>query len=208
MQNGLDNFAPHEILEMLLFFCIPQKNVNPLSHELIAAFGSLHGVLEATPTQLKQIKGIGENAAVLLSMIPAVFRRYQSSLSAEKPIIKNRKDAQTYCRSLFIGLKTEHFYLITLDSLMRVTGKPLIATGSLTEVPAYPRVVLEAALSHNAHSVILCHNHPSGTLAPSENDLLQTERLSQVFQSMEISLLDHFIVTPDGILSLKEDPVA
>lgn len=91
---------------------------------------------------------------------------------------------------------------------MRVTGKPLIATGSLTEVPAYPRVVLEAALSHNAHSVILCHNHPSGTLAPSENDLLQTERLSQVFQSMEISLLDHFIVTPDGILSLKEDPVA
>lgn len=205
IESGLANFAPHEVLELMLFYCIPQKNVNPLAHELLSAFGSLHGVFEATPAQLMQVKGIGENAAVFLSLVPEITRRYQASRQGELPEIKNRLAAEKYCEALFIGHKTEHFYLVALNSAMRVIGNALIAKGSLTQVPAYPRVVMEATLSLNAHSVILCHNHPGGTLSPSDSDLFLTARLARVLKDVDVTLLDHLIVTVNGVISLSKE---
>jgi len=201
-ESGLDDFAPHEIIEFLLFFCIPGKNVNPLAHELLNAFGSLHGVFEASPAQLTQINGIGKNTAALLSIIPAVTRRYQDSLMGKKITIRNRDDATAYCRGMFIGYKTEFFYLIALNAAMQVVGKSLIAKGSLSEVPAYPRAIVEAVLTHNAHSVILCHNHLSDLSMPSENDVQLTERIIHLLNEIEVNVLDHIIVTPSCAISL------
>lgn len=204
IQSGLDGFAPHEVLELLLFHCIPQRDVNPLAHDLLNTFGSLHGVFEATPAQLKQVKGIGENAAVFLSLVSAVTRRYQDSLSAQKPVIKTRADAESFCRSLFIGLKTEHFYLVALDAGMRLIGKTLIAKGSLSEVPAYPRAVMEAALALSAHSVILCHNHPGGSAAPSDSDVQMTRQLMHMLAQVDVKVLDHLIVSGQAVLNMSQ----
>jgi len=205
IQSGLNDFAPHEVLELLLFYCMPRGDMNPLAHELISTFGSLHGVLEAGTEQLMMVKGIGMNAAVFLSMIPQVAKRYHQSVMGARPTIKNRIDAENYCRSLFTGLKAEHFFLIGLDAGMRVIGSTLVAKGSLTEVPAYPRAVVEAALKLNAKSVLLCHNHPGGSPEPSDSDLYITGRLCSVLNEMDVQLMDHLIVTSTQVVSLSKE---
>lgn len=192
--SGLDGFADHEVLELVLFDCIPQGNVNPLAHRLLETFGSFHGVLEAQVEQLKAVPGVGERTAVRLSMLLPLFRRYTRSLCSERRRLSNRAEAADYCLSLLAGWRTERFYLLSLNAEMALVGVRLIAEGSLTEVSAYPRLVVEAALNHNAHGVVLCHNHPGGTPLPSAEDVQTTLRLQSVLEPLGITLLDHLIV--------------
>ena len=156
-REGLDGFADHEVLELVLFDCIPNGNVNPLAHELLDTFGSLHGVLEARMDQLLAVKGVGERTAAHLATLLPLFRRYQQSVCADRKKIQNRSQASAYCLALLSGWRIERFYLLSLNADMELMGTRLIAEGSLTEVSAYPRLVVEAALNHNAHSVVFCH---------------------------------------------------
>ncbi len=194
IQEGLDGFAPHEVLELLLCYAIPQRNVNPLAHELLAHFGSLHRVFEATPEQLQEVDGIGPYAASFLHLMAPLSRRIENSRMGQKPRLQNRGEAQAYCVNLLSGLHHEHFYLLALDAQMFLTGTVLIGQGSVSEVPAYPRLAVEAAIKHNAHSVILCHNHPGGSTEPSEADLQATYRLAEVLSGIDVPVMDHLIV--------------
>lgn len=196
-REGLEGFADHEVLELLLFDCIPARNVNPLAHELLETFGSLHGVLEARVEQLMAVPGVGERTAVHLSSLLPVFRRYQQSVCADRKRIQNRSQAMAYCLALLSGWRTERFYLLSLNADMELMGTRLIAQGSLTEVSAYPRAVVEAALNHNAHSVVFCHNHPGGSVQPSADDIQTTLLLQSILEPMGIAVLDHIIVA-DG----------
>ena len=193
-QEGLDGFAAHEILELLLCYAIPQRNVNPLAHELLAHFGSLHGVFEATPEQLQEVGGIGPYASALLRLMIPLGRRIESSRMDQKPRLQNRREAQAYCVNLLSGLRHEHFYLLALDAKMQLLGAAAIGKGSLSEVPAYPRLAVEAAIQYNAHSVIFCHNHPGGSIEPSDADLQATFRLAEVLSGIDVLVLDHMIV--------------
>ncbi len=197
LQEGLDGFAPHEVLELLLCYAIPQRNVNPLAHELLAHFGSLHGVFEAVPEQLQEVEGIGPYAAAFLCLMAPLCRRIEISRMGQKPRLRSRRDAQTYCVNLLSGLRHEHFYLLALDAQMQLIGTVLIGKGSLSEVPAYPRLAVEAAIQYNAHSVILCHNHPCGSTEPSDADLHTTFRLVEVLSGIDVPVMDHMIVA-DG----------
>ena len=196
-QGGLDGFAEHEVLELLLFYARARGNVNPLAHELLSRFGSLHGVLEASVEQLCAVEGVGEETATLLSLMVPLFRRYSLSVCETRQRILNRTDAVNYCVSLLSGLTRERFYLISLNADSQVLGARAIADGTLTEVSAYPRLVAQAALEHNAYGVILCHNHPGGSLTPSLDDVRTTLQLKRLLEGMDILLLDHIIVA-DG----------
>lgn len=202
--QGLDGFAPHEILELILFYAIPRANVNPLAHRLIDRFGTLHGVLEAEAGELMKVEGIGENAATLLSLFAHVDRQLEQSRSAEKKRLRNRMDGKSHCLGLLAGLRQEHLYLVCMNAQLEVVQNVLIARGTLNEVPAYPRLVAEAALRANAHSVILCHNHPGGSVIPSQADLDMTAQLGQLLQSLDVLLTDHVIVAGEDALSLVE----
>ncbi len=194
LQEGLEGFAPHEVLELLLCYAIPQRNVNPLAHELLAHFGTLHGVFEATPEQLQEVDGIGPYAAAFLLLMAPLSRRIELSRMGQKPSLQNRREAQAYCVNLLSGLHHEHFYLLALDAQMHLTGTVLIGQGSVSEVPAFPRLAVEAAIKHNAHSVILCHNHPGGSTEPSEADLQATYRLAESLSGIDVPVVDHIIV--------------
>ncbi|MFH1881028.1 MAG: JAB domain-containing protein, partial [Bacillota bacterium] len=170
LKQGLDGFAQHEILELLLFYAIPQKNVNPLSHQLINRFGSLYGVLNASPPQLQQVEGIGEYAATFLTLLQSAARQAMRTREADRAKLSSRQAAVDYCIRLLHGEKREMFYAICLNGQMETISDVLIAKGSLSDVPAYPRIVLDAVLTHNAHAVLLCHNHPSGSVVPSAQD--------------------------------------
>lgn len=201
-KEGLEGFAPHEVLELLLFYGRARGDVNPLAHRLLDAFGSLKGVLEARPEQLMSVEGVGEETATLISMMLPMFRRYAACVCAEKQRICNRTEASAYCKALLAGWRTEHFYAICLNAAGQVLGQRLIAEGSLSEVAAYPRLVVETALNYNAHSILLCHNHPSGVAMPSADDIDSSKHLMKVLNALHITLLDHIIVAGETTYSM------
>ena len=203
-KDGLEGFAPHEVLELLLYYTRAQGDTNPLAHGLLDAFGSLKGVLEASPEQLMTVKGMGEESATLISMMLPVFRRYSACVCEERKRISNRREAEGYCAALLAGQRTEHFYALCLSADNHLLGQRLIAEGTLTEVAAYPRLVVETALNYNAHSVILCHNHPSGVCIPSDDDLSTTRKLMRLLAGLGITLLDHVIVSGDQTYSMTQ----
>ena len=161
--KGFENFEDHQILELLLFYANTRSDTNPLAHELLDAFGSLKGVLEARPEQLMQIKGIGEQQATLISMVVPLTRVWHRCAMTVPDRIGNSREAENYCLSILAGERTERFYVVCMNAKCNVLGRRKISEGSLSEVSAYPRMVMETALNYNAHSVLLCHNHPGGT---------------------------------------------
>lgn len=200
--QGLGGFAQHEALELILFFAIPQKNVNPLAHALIDRFGSFYGVLHASRAQLLQVEGVGEYAATLLTLFAEAPRAAELTRLGRRVKLTTRRAAVDYCARLLAGEKREMFYAICLNGQMETLGDVLIARGSLSDVPAYPRVVMDAVLTHNAHGVLLCHNHPGGAVAPSQADLDATATLSRLLREVEVALVDHIIVAEGEALSM------
>lgn len=200
--QGLDGFAAHEVLELMLFYAIPQRNVNPLAHKLLDHFGSFNAVLDASQEDLMKVEGVGEYAASLLKLFAAVSRRYAQNVTQERKYIPNYAAAEKHCAGLLQGCRQEHFYVVCLDTQMRVARNELIARGTLDEVPAYPRLVVEAALRHNAHAVILCHNHPGGSIIPSQQDVNITRQLGELLGGIGVTLADHVIVADNDSLSM------
>ena len=203
-EEGLEGFAHHEVLELLLFYGRARGDVNPLAHGLLDAFGSIKGVLEASPEQLMTVPGVGEETATLISLMVPMFRRYQAATREEMKRIDNMRDVKAYCLSLLSGWRLERFYMLCLNASHRVVGQRLIASGSLAEVATYPRLIIETALNYNAHSVILCHNHPGGTLRPSRDDLMTTHKLQSLLDGLDILLIDHVIVAGGDAYSMAE----
>lgn len=202
---GLDAFSDHEVLELLLTYAIPRQDVNPLAHALMAAFGSLHAVLDADESELLHVKGMGKRAALLLTMMPQLMQRYQLSSLGDKPVITSLAQARAYCAPLFIGTSEEHIYMICLDQAGHVLHRTLLHTGTVDQVMLHPRTVVETALRHNAHAVILAHNHPSGTAEPSQADLDVTGRISTALYMISIRLVDHLIFAGTGAFSMMRE---
>ena len=200
--KGFENFEDHQILELLLFYSRTRGDTNPTAHELLEEFGSLKGVLEARPEQLMQVKGIGKQQAVLISMVVPLTRVWHRCAMATPDRIGNSREAEDYCLSILAGERTERFYVISLNAKCNVLGRRKISEGSLSEVSAYPRMVMETALNYNAHSVLLCHNHPGGTCAPSPEDISSTIQLQRLLNGVGILVLDHIIVAGDRTYSM------
>lgn len=170
--SGLEGFSEHEVLELILFYGRARGNVNDTAHALMDVFGSLPRVLEASPEQLMLIDGIGEESATLLSLILPLFRRYSDEVNQVRSKLESRQVTLDYCRTMMAGYRREQFYVICLTADGSIICNRKVTEGTLSAVTAYPRLVLEAALNSNAHSVVLCHNHPGGVALPSEDDIL------------------------------------
>lgn len=200
--TGLEGFAPHEVLELVLSFAIPRQDTNPLAHRLVGHYGSLHNVMDASVESLVRVEGIGEHAAVLLALFTQVERKINESRMQPRQALDNHEDVERCCLQLLKGCKVEHFYAIYLNGQFEVLAKVLIARGSISDVPSYPRIVTDYALRHNAHAVIVCHNHPGGTLTPSHADIGATIRLHSVLENLEIRLIDHILVANGQAVSI------
>ena len=201
---GLEAFAPHEMLELLLTFAIPRRDTKPIAYALINKFGSLHAVLQAPPQELMTIEGIGENAATLISMIMPLFRAYHQSQQKETPVIKNLEQCVHYCKGLFAGEQYEKMYVVCLDAHMRIVNTVLISSGDVTEVRVYTRHVMNAVSRSNATGIVITHNHPSGSAMPSNEDVLLTDSISKLMHSIDVKLYDHVIVAPLNTYSFRQ----
>lgn len=207
INEGIDSFEDHQILELLLFYCIPMKDTNELAHQLIRAYGSLSGVFDANPRDLCDQIGVTENTAILLSLIPSLTRRYQQGKFREKAVLNSTTKAGEYTMALFTGRLNEAFYVICLDSQNKVNQATLLHEGTINEAPVYPRLIVETALRHQAASIILAHNHPGGSQKPSQADLDVTRKIKLATEAIAIPVVDHIIVAGAGYYSFAENRV-
>ncbi len=203
LAEGASSFAPHEILELLLFYAIPQKDTNVLAHNIINHFGSLDAVLEASYSDLCSVPGVGSNTAILINLVLPTYSAYMKSKIGIKPQLKTNIEVYKYCNWLLKHEQLENFYAICLNSNFQVLGNILISKGSNDEVKAYPKLVASAVIRTNASHVILCHNHPSGNCNPSKEDENTTILMDNMLNMIDVKLIDHVIVSSNCIYSMK-----
>ena len=203
-ERCFDNFTDSEILSSVLSYAPGTKARAGLVARLLDAFGSLKAVLEARPEQLLSVEGMNKTRTSLISLMVPMARVWQRCSMAVPDRIGNSREAETYCLSLLAGERVENFYVIALNAKCNVLGRRRISTGSLAEVSAYPRLVMETALNYNAHSVLLTHNHPGGTCAPSPEDISSTIQLQRLLNGVGILVLDHIIIAGDRSYSLVQ----
>jgi DNA repair protein RadC len=215
VNTGLDGFQEHELLELLLTYAIPRRNTNDIAHSLIGRFGSLSSVLEADAAELASISGVGEYAAVFLRLIGDTARKAAKADPRQTPRLNTPAAAAAFAMDLLRAERYESVYVVSLDKNMRLLHAERLLTGTLTEAPLYPRRVVESALMHRAHSVLLLHNHPSGDASPSQSDAQATEAVKTALNSIDIRLFDHIVVGHNeaysfsrGIRITKEDAQA
>jgi DNA repair protein RadC len=202
LEEGLDNFTDVQALELLLFYGIVRQDTNPIAHNLIEHFGSLSQVLEASPAELKKVKGISEHTAVLLNLIPQLGRYYQVDATQRMEILPTLDACGAYLVPRFFGRTRETVFLLCLDAKCKVLCCKEIGEGSVNAASISQRKVVETALAANATTVILAHNHPSGMAIPSLEDMGTTKDLELALKSVGVPLLEHYIVAQGKYLPL------
>lgn len=199
-----DSFPDHKLLELLLFYANPRSDTNPLAHELLERFGSLAGVLDASPEELQKVKGVGEHAAVLFKAAKELSGRYLTVRTQMDDIARNSRDYFNQLRYYFFGAQRELLYLLCMDGKHKVLGIRKLGEGNVNSVNVTPRLLAEAALSLNAAAVVLAHNHVSGIALPSDEDIATTESLAPFLAKLGIELVDHVIFVDDDMVSLRD----
>lgn len=205
LSHGLDAFAEHEVLELLLFYAIPQGDTNPTAHALMDRFGTLDAVLSAPVEELERVTGIGEHAAILLRLVNQVYRRGRLAAAAGETILDTTARLGAFFVDLFVGQSNEVMYQLCLDAKGRMKACRKLSEGDVGSVELNIRKIVENALLCGAAQVVLAHNHPSGFAIPSHDDKISTMMVRDALDTVHIPLVDHIVVADDDFVSMRED---
>ncbi len=208
-KQGMNGMADHVVLEYLLTYVIPRKDVNGLAHRLLNTFGSLTGVLEADPQRLSAIDGVGEKTALFLHSLYDLHRRLTLETAGSRGAMRleNPESACRYALALSIGDRYETLRIICLDTTMKVLHTETLQVGTLSHVSFEPRRVIETALTHKARYLILTHNHPSGVIIPSADDIETAKMIEEIGSRLEIDVRDQLILSKNAAYSYQYDRV-
>lgn len=204
LKNGLDGFTEFQVLELLLFYCIPRIDTNPIAHRLIQKFGSLDQVLEASATELMEVEGVGENAATFLTLLTETSRYYLVRRNEKVKVLTTVAECGHYMLPFFHGRRNETVFLLCLDAKCKVIACRNLGEGSVNSASVPIRRIVETALMCKAVSVVLAHNHPSGLALPSHEDVISTQRTAAALAAVDITLVDHIIVADDDFVTLAQ----
>ena len=202
-KTGFKNMQPHQILEMVLFNTIPYVDTNGIAHQLIDRFGSLAGVFDADPDELLEIPAIKPTTVFLLKMIPEISRVYYAERSSKKTRVSTTQDLAALLRPDFIGRSREIVVLVLLSSAGKVVYHDILHEGSFNSAPIYKRLIMELCLKYDASLAVLAHNHPSGSVMPSSNDMRTTRVLHKALDAVDVKFQDHFIFSDGDYLSMR-----
>ena len=202
---GLDAFADHEALELLLYYAIPRQDTNPLAHELLRRFGSLEAVLDASQEDLTTVPGIGENSALLLRLVPQLYRRALAGPRGKTVILNTLEKIGHYLLQRYSGEVREVVYELCLDQKGKLLTCCRVAEGSGASADFNVRTVLMNAIRCGASLVVLSHNHPSGLALPSAADQTATDRVQRALDTVGIQLLDHIVVADGDYVSMAQN---
>src|SRR5499427_1788710 len=200
---GSDAISDYEMLELILFRAIPQRDVKPLAKELIATFGSFSEVITAPPARLAEIKGLGDAAITELKVVQAAASRLTRGAVGKRPVLSSWSSVLDYCRTAQAFAEKEEFRILFLDKRNALIADEVQGSGTVDHTPVYPREVVKRALELSATAIILVHNHPSGDPTPSHADIQMTQSIVEVAMPLGIAVHDHIIVGKSGHASLK-----
>lgn len=204
LSSELESFAPHEALELLLYYAIPRRDTNPIAHALMERYGSLSAVLNAPVEDLKKVEGIGERAAVLIHMVAQLSRKASIDDAAQETVLSSSQRAGKYLLTRFEGKKRELVYQLCLDQKGKLLACKLLGEGGVTAAAVDIRQVVENAILTSASAVILSHNHPSGIALPSPEDYGVTDRVKTALATIGVKLADHIIVADGDYVSMAD----
>jgi len=202
-EAGPDALADYELLELVLFRAIPQRDVKPLAKTLVATFGSFAEAISAPPARLAEIKGVGDAVITELKVVQAAGLRLARGEIRKRPALSSWAAVIDYCRAAMAFADKEQFRILFLDKRNQIIADEVQQTGTVDHTPVYPREVLKRALELSATALILVHNHPSGDPTPSQADIQMTQAIIDIARPLGIALHDHIIVGKDGHASLK-----
>src|SRR5262245_43332774 len=200
---GSDAVSDYEVLELILFRAIPQRDVKPLAKELIKKFGSFPEALAAPIERLKEVKGLGEAAITELKIVHAAATLLARGEVKQRPVLSSWSNVLDYCRSAMAFADKEQLRVLFLDKRNALIADEVQQTGTVDHTPVYPREVVKRALELSATAIVLVHNHPSGDPSPSRADIEMTKAIVDIARPLGIAVHDHLIVGKDGHASLK-----
>jgi DNA repair protein RadC len=203
LRGGSEAVADYELLELILFLAIPQRDVKPLAKTLLREFGTIQGVLTADVARLLEIKGIKENAAMALRVVEAAARWLAREEVLQRNVLTGWDKVLDYCRTILAREPTERFHLLFLDRKNVLIADEHQQEGTVDHTPVYPREVVKRALELNASAIIMVHNHPSGDPAPSRADIEMTRQVREALRAVGILLHDHLVIGRAGHASFK-----
>ena len=204
LKGGLENFADHEVLELLLYYAIPRRDTNPIAHALMERYGALSAVLNAPVEDLKKVPGIGESAAILLKLAPQVYSRARLADAEQETVLNTVSRVGAYLLERFSGERNEVLYQLCLDRKGRLLACKRLGEGGVTNVDLNVRLLMENAILTSASVVILAHNHPSGVALPSDDDRAATKRAKDALDTIGVKLVDHIIVADGDFVSMEQ----
>jgi DNA repair protein RadC len=203
LDAGTGAVRDYELLELVLFRAIPQRDVKPLAKALIERFGSFAEAIAAPIERLREIKGLGEAAITELKVVQAAASEFARGQARKRPALSSWSSVLDYCRTAMAFADKEQFRILFLDKRNQLIADELQQTGTVDHTPVYPREVVKRALELSATAVILVHNHPSGDPTPSRADIQMTQAIVEVAKPLGIAVHDHIIVGKEGHASLK-----
>ncbi len=204
-QHGAERFESHQLLELLLFYGVPQKDTNPLAHRLLKEFGSLNNVFNASFDDLCRVDGISEHTATLLMLCGQLLPRCYSERQEHAPLTTQTALVE-FLRPHFINQPKEKLVLLCLNNRQEPLDCSVVSQGSLTATEASVREVVERVIRANATAVVLAHNHPAGHPVPSVEDVNFTKSLSHTLRQIDVALVDHLIFSGKEYLSVRQQP--
>ena len=204
LSGGLEHFADHEALELLLYYAIPRRDTNPVAHALMERYGSLSAVLAAPVEDLKKVEGIGESAAILLKLVPQIHKKACLADAERETALSSVARVGAYLKERFRGEKNEVIYQLCLDRKGKLLACKKLGEGDLTSANLDVRRMVENAILFSASGVVLAHNHPSGIALPSADDYVATDWAKSALATIGVTLVDHIILADDDFVSLAD----
>lgn len=191
---GPTSVADYEMLELVLFRAIPQRDVKPIAKRLLEEFGDFNGVISATATRLAAVPGVGPAVVCELKIVEAAAHRLARARVMNRQVLSSWSALMQYCKAAMAHRDTEQFRLLFLDRKNVLIADEEQASGTVDHVPVYPREVVKRALELNASAIILVHNHPSGDPTPSQSDIDMTRQIERAAQAVGVVVHDHLVI--------------
>ena len=205
LAGGAAALPDYEMLELILFRAIPRKDVKPLAHQLLDAFGDFNRVLSAPVARLSQMAGVGDAVITELKIVEAAAQRLARSRVLQRHVISSWDAVIDYCHTTMAHRDTEQFRVLYLDRKNVLVADEAQAQGTVDHVPVYPREVVKRALELNASALILVHNHPSGDPTPSEADIVMTQQIKTAAEALGLTLHDHLVIGRSQEISFRSE---
>lgn len=205
LTSGADGMHDHNLLELLLTYAIPRKDVKDIAYALLNEFGSLENVFRADIASLQKVNGMGEYSAILFKLVGALEKRIRLNHAQSVKTLSDPETVKTYYSDLFAQEQVEKIYITTLDNTCRILGSYVCGEGTVNTSNIDLRRVVEYVVHDSATALIVAHNHPRGSCRPSQGDLHFTMQLRDYLAQLGVYLLDHVIVGQDDVLSMRNN---